>query len=322
MRNIASLKDTPFQKGQIALVVVLAVLSLSACECSLSQTEVERSVLNMHRAPDIRSWRNPDESEIAIAQAEARRRFNQFRIAYDTWKPASQSKESLKKEECFEVKIPVSMLLITEHIWMNVTALNKDTVTGKLDASPEILRMYGKDSVFTVPIAKVEDWAYGNFESSIGSFTLFPLRKCKLQELNNISLRNGQPTVASLAACNTAWAQQWNRFGNLNLSDWKKLWAQEGQKTKADQQMNKQDQGRSYLQEEWAENSQSLVKDVEQSLRKNHATAPSEQDVVAACGLPLDTVRIIDKLNQHFDEIMQALAKESESSKVKQKSSS
>jgi hypothetical protein len=112
---------------QVASAALFIALVLSGCvDSPLNQTSEERSIAEAHASIDTRTWRIPDQVEIAIAQTEARRRWPEFVKAYAKWTPTPQEKpnvEILKKTDCFEVKIPVTVLFATEHIWMHVTAL-------------------------------------------------------------------------------------------------------------------------------------------------------------------------------------------------------
>jgi uncharacterized protein YegJ (DUF2314 family) len=282
-----AMKSSPLRPTRsIISAAILVVFLLSGCVSSLSQTAEERSIYGQHVSDDTRTWRSPDEAEIGVAQLEARRRWPEFVKAYTEWNPTppdkKQNDEVLKKEECFEVKIPLTVLFATEHIWMNVTALNAHTVTGKLDAAPNYLLMFSKGTAVTVPIENVEDWIWGNSDFPLGAFTTSVLRKSKLQEMTQIELQAGQPTQSSVSACNA----KWERIG--------KKW--QGFHPHSDHDLSEND--KKELRQCFGITM--LIDDANRAQRNTYPKECSPSDLARACGLPLRTIQLIEAAGKHF----------------------
>lgn len=104
----------------------------------------------------------PDDPLMALAVAEAKRRWPEFVQAFSKRHP----------EQHFSVKAPVTREGQTEHIWIDVTSLSGEYVRGKLGNDPVDLHGMKLGDPISVPVSSLEDWLYVLTDTPVGGFTI------------------------------------------------------------------------------------------------------------------------------------------------------
>src|SRR5262249_20482204 len=108
-----------------------------------------------------------DDPLMKEAVARARRDWPKFVSAFEA-----------NAGENFSVKAPVSHSGNTEFIWITVTAIEGETVFGKLANDPGDLGPLRLGSKVTVPVANLNDWCYLDAEGKLnGGFTIEAVQK-------------------------------------------------------------------------------------------------------------------------------------------------
>lgn len=108
-----------------------------------------------------------DDPEMNAAIAEAKRRWPEFVTAFEARKP----------DQHFSAKYPFPIKGGgDEHIWLTVTAIQGDQVTGQIDNDPEYEIGRRNGETVTVPSANISDWVYTasgtNDKDLVGGFTI------------------------------------------------------------------------------------------------------------------------------------------------------
>ncbi|HJZ90484.1 MAG TPA: DUF2314 domain-containing protein [Gemmataceae bacterium] len=108
-----------------------------------------------------------DDPLMKEAVARARREWPKFVSAFEA-----------NAGENFSVKAPVSHSGNTEFIWITVTAIEGESVFGKLANDPGDLGPLRLGSKVTVPVANLNDWCYLDAEGKLnGGFTIEAVQK-------------------------------------------------------------------------------------------------------------------------------------------------
>lgn len=89
-----------------------------------------------------------DDPELLAANQEARKRWPEFVSAFENRQP----------NHTFTVKAAFTDGALREHMWMEVTAVNDLSVSGKLDNDPQDLKNMKSGDIVQVGVAAVEDW--------------------------------------------------------------------------------------------------------------------------------------------------------------------
>jgi uncharacterized protein YegJ (DUF2314 family) len=74
-------------------------------------------------------------------------------------------------EQTFAVKAPFSDKNETEYMWLIVTDIDEETVSGTLDNTPIYLRNITPGDTVTVTVDQINDWLYTNKGEVVGGFT-------------------------------------------------------------------------------------------------------------------------------------------------------
>lgn len=113
-----------------------------------------------------------DDPRMLAATAEARRRWPEFVAEFNNKQP----------DAAYAVKIPfkVGATNNTEHMWIQVVAINGSSIVGTLDNEPtQNVRYKVGDRVMTT-VGEIEDWMVGRGEGDLkGLFTLPVLEQIK-----------------------------------------------------------------------------------------------------------------------------------------------
>jgi len=80
-------------------------------------------------------------------------------------------------DQTFAVKAPFTDGQETEYMWLIVTEIGEETVTGTLDNDPIYLRNVGAGDMVTVSIDQMNDWLYTDGGEMVGGFTTDALTK-------------------------------------------------------------------------------------------------------------------------------------------------
>lgn len=99
--------------------------------------------------------------EMDEAMAEARRRWPEFVAAFAIRRPF----------QGFAVKVPFREEDQTEHMWVEVSQLDGETIHGKLANEPKLIANLKLSDSVTVDLADVNDWIYSDGKQMIGGFT-------------------------------------------------------------------------------------------------------------------------------------------------------
>jgi uncharacterized protein YegJ (DUF2314 family) len=103
-----------------------------------------------------------DDPRMQAAVEEARGRWQEFVSAF----------EQRTDEQDFSIKAPISDGENTEFIWVSVTAIEGESIYGKIANDPVALRGMALDSRVQVPVAELNDWVYTDGDEMHGGFTI------------------------------------------------------------------------------------------------------------------------------------------------------
>jgi uncharacterized protein YegJ (DUF2314 family) len=118
------------------------------------------SALTQPRADEIVSVHALD-VDMDEAMAEARRRWPEFVAAFAKRRPL----------QGFAVKVPFRENDQTEHMWVEVSQLDGETIHGKLANEPKMIANLRLSDSVIVDLADVNDWIYSDGKQMIGGFT-------------------------------------------------------------------------------------------------------------------------------------------------------
>jgi uncharacterized protein YegJ (DUF2314 family) len=108
-----------------------------------------------------------DDPRMLAAVQEARRRWPEFVEAF----------ERRDAGQIFSVKVPLKEGRATEYMWVSVSALENDTIYGRLDNEPvDVKRLRAGDRV-RVPFKELTDWLYTCGETLAGGFSIDVIAK-------------------------------------------------------------------------------------------------------------------------------------------------
>jgi len=108
-----------------------------------------------------------DDPLMVAAVAEARGRWPEFVAAFEVRRP----------EQNFAVKAPFREGEFREFLWLGVTAIEHDTICGKIDNDPVELKQVQSGSRVQVAVPEINDWVYTDGDNLQGGFTIEALRK-------------------------------------------------------------------------------------------------------------------------------------------------
>jgi len=91
--------------------------------------------------------------------------------ANSMWTVFVNAFERRSPDQTFAVKAPFSDKSETEYMWLIVTDINEETVSGTLDNAPIYLRNIGAGDRVTVAIDQINDWLYTDKGEVVGGFT-------------------------------------------------------------------------------------------------------------------------------------------------------
>lgn len=103
-----------------------------------------------------------DDPRMKAAEKEARRRFPEFVAAYKKRTP----------EQNFAVKFPFEDGEIVEFMWVSVTGIDGDLVSGRIDNEPLDVGTVKLGSRVRVSAKKLNDWIYTDGDDMQGGFTI------------------------------------------------------------------------------------------------------------------------------------------------------
>ena len=109
--------------------------------------------------------------EMQAAQAEARRLWPDFVAAFGQRRPL----------QGFAVKMPFRDRTETDFMWVEVSNLDGDTITGRLVNEPTSVTTIRLNDQVVVSLADLNDWIYSDGETMVGGFTSKVLSARKLQ---------------------------------------------------------------------------------------------------------------------------------------------
>lgn len=97
--------------------------------------------------------------------AEASQRANSM------WAVFANAFERRSPDQTFAVKAPFSDKSETEYMWLIVSDINEEIVTGTLDNAPIYLQNIGAGDIVSVTIDQIDDWLYTDQGEVVGGFT-------------------------------------------------------------------------------------------------------------------------------------------------------
>lgn len=103
-----------------------------------------------------------DDQRLAATVEEAQRRWTEFVNAY----------ASRQQDEVFAVKLRFTEGDKNEFMWILVSDITGDTVTGRLDNSPGIVKNVQEGDTVTAKHADVQDWMFQRNGQMVGGFSL------------------------------------------------------------------------------------------------------------------------------------------------------
>lgn len=111
-----------------------------------------------------------DDPRMKAAEAEAKRRFPEFKAAF-----------AKRSSEFFSIKTLIKRGSKGEHIWVDVDSMTDGAIEGRLGNEPVELEGLKLGSPVQVPVSEVEDWAIQKQGSITGAFTM-PVLEIILKE--------------------------------------------------------------------------------------------------------------------------------------------
>ena len=118
-----------------------------------------RAVTELTEVPAVRVTANDADMEEASQKANS------------MWSVFVNAFEQRRSDQTFAVKAPFTDEQETEYMWLIVTEINEETVTGTLDNEPVYLRNVDAGDILTVTLDQVNDWLYTDGNKLIGGFT-------------------------------------------------------------------------------------------------------------------------------------------------------
>ncbi len=121
---------------------------------------------------------DPDDPGVLAASREAKSRWQEFVDAFD--EHHRDAERAALEDQSFAVKMPFSDDGATEHMWVQVTKIENETIHGTLDSLPRTVTHVGLGQPVTVHLEDLEDWMYttgiGRSHATIGGFSLAALQ--------------------------------------------------------------------------------------------------------------------------------------------------
>lgn len=110
-----------------------------------------------------------NDADLKAAAAEARRRWPEFVSAFEKRRP----------KQGFAVKSPFSESSQVEHMWIEVTSIQGESIAGTLANEPGIITKLKLGDRVNIHVNEIEDWIISDGERMIGGFSvhLFENRK-------------------------------------------------------------------------------------------------------------------------------------------------
>ena len=118
-----------------------------------------RAVAELTEVPAIRVTANDTDMQEASQKANS------------MWSVFVNTFEQRRSDQTFAVKAPFTDGQETEYMWLIVTEINEETVTGTLDNEPVYLRNVDAGDMVTVTLDQVNDWLYTDGNELVGGFT-------------------------------------------------------------------------------------------------------------------------------------------------------
>ena len=124
-----------------------------------------QAVAELTEVPAIRITANDTDMQEASQKANS------------MWSVFVNTFEQRRSDQTFAVKAPFTDGQETEYMWLIVTEINEETVTGTLDNEPVHLRNVDAGDIVTVTLDQVNDWLYTDGNELVGGFTTEAITK-------------------------------------------------------------------------------------------------------------------------------------------------
>ena len=108
-----------------------------------------------------------DDPLMLASVAEARRRWPEFVAEFEQRSP----------EQMFAMKAEFSEGETREFMWLQVTAIENDTIYGTLDSDPVHIKRVSAGSRVQVDVQSLNDWIFTKGKGTRGGFTIEAVRK-------------------------------------------------------------------------------------------------------------------------------------------------
>lgn len=120
-----------------------------------------------------------DDAELRKAAEEARVRFPEFAIAFESGDPDSDP------DGAFSVKAPFEENGQVEHMWVAVEELLPGAVRGVLGNDPRFITKLRSGDEVTIPLDEIEDWMILEKQGMRGGFSIRVLQPDLYEEMKN-----------------------------------------------------------------------------------------------------------------------------------------
>lgn len=166
-RTAADLLTVSVLAGGVSLSFVLA-----GCSKPLEIFESESDVADTVHYPK-------NSEDLKLAAAEARRKWSFFEKEF--------IKKGSDKNISFLVKFPVSQGQTTEHLWINVTAINGPGISGTYDSDADFLPNIHRGDSAGILLKDMEDWMIDDGVTAWGGFSLQKLTPKFIREIYSLN---------------------------------------------------------------------------------------------------------------------------------------
>jgi uncharacterized protein YegJ (DUF2314 family) len=144
-------------------------------------------------------FRKENDPELAKATQEARSHWSIFTTAF-----AARDKTG---KDFFTVKAPISDNGETEYFWIDVDAVNANTVLGRYDSDGDTITTVHKGDKVTVKAVDVVDWEVSSGDRLKGDYSCLVLIADGIAQINGIPRNDRAKRQASTAQLEKHWLE-------------------------------------------------------------------------------------------------------------------
>lgn len=155
-----------------AVLSLSVIANLTACEKPMADSEIPKSNI-----PNF-AYRRDNDPALAKATEQARTSFYKFRDAFKNCKAPNS--------DDFVVKFPVKEKDNTEFIWLNVTSIDGNKISGTYNSDGVDIPSVHQNDPATALVDQIVDWKFDDGYTSMGGFSYLVFAKDTIAQLNGL----------------------------------------------------------------------------------------------------------------------------------------